>query len=90
MAFPDGRRYDVRRIKERDMSGDLYGDILKRASQLSAEDLLRLSEELSQRAGRKNGRSEHRILDLEGLGKEVWKGVDPDQYVAKERESWDG
>jgi AbrB family looped-hinge helix DNA binding protein len=24
-----------------------------------------------------------------GLGKEVWKGVDPQAYVKKERESWE-
>ncbi len=72
------------------MPSDPYSDILKQATQLSPEDLLRLSEELSQRAGRKNGGRGHRIVDLDGLGKEVWKGVDPDEYVAKERESWDG
>jgi len=72
------------------MPSDPYGDILRRAAQLSSEDLLRLSEELSQWAGRKNGGSGHSILDLDGLGKETWEGVDPDQYVAKERESWDG
>ena len=27
---------------------------------------------------------------LEGLGAEIWKGIDPDEYVAKERDSWDG
>jgi len=25
-----------------------------------------------------------------GLGKEIWDGIDPDEYVAKERDSWDG
>lgn len=29
------------------------------------------------------------ILDLRGLGKEIWKGVDPAEYIRKERESWD-
>lgn len=28
------------------------------------------------------------ILALRGLGKEVWKGVDPDEYVEKLREGW--
>lgn len=28
------------------------------------------------------------ILALRGLGKEIWKGVDPDEYVAKLREGW--
>lgn len=28
------------------------------------------------------------ILQLKGLGKEAWKGVDPDEYVASLREGW--
>jgi len=29
------------------------------------------------------------ILDLEGLGKEVWRGADAARYVDKERRGWD-
>ena len=32
----------------------------------------------------------HRIMELAGLGKEIWKGVDPDRYVREERPSWRG
>ena len=32
----------------------------------------------------------HSILELIGLGKEVWEGVDADEYIDQERESWDG
>jgi plasmid stability protein len=28
------------------------------------------------------------ILDLQGLGKEIWKGIDAAEYVARERDSW--
>ncbi len=28
------------------------------------------------------------ILELRGLGKERWKGVEPDRHVARERRSW--
>lgn len=28
------------------------------------------------------------ILELEGLGKEVWEGVDVDQYLEQERDAW--
>jgi plasmid stability protein len=31
----------------------------------------------------------HSILDLKGLGKEHWRGVDAAKHVAKERASWD-
>lgn len=29
------------------------------------------------------------LLELRGLGKELWKGVDPARYVDEERSSWD-
>ena len=29
------------------------------------------------------------ILELRGLGKEHWKGIDPVSHVEAERESWD-
>lgn len=29
------------------------------------------------------------ILELKGCGKEIWKGVDAQQYVSKLREEWD-
>jgi hypothetical protein len=72
------------------MAVDPYEDILKRAqAELTQEQQQRLSEVLAQHAGKKNGGS-HSILDLEGLGADIWKGIDADDYVAKEREAWDG
>ena len=68
-----------------------YDEILKRASdELSREELLKLSEELTIQAVHKSPKNPRSILELRGLGKEVWKGVDPDEYVAQERDSWDG
>ena len=29
------------------------------------------------------------VLDLQGLGREVWRGVDAARYVDKERRGWD-
>jgi len=29
------------------------------------------------------------ILDLQGLGKELWSGIDAAHHVADERDSWD-
>ena len=31
----------------------------------------------------------HSILELRGLGKEVWEGIDPAKYIREERDSWD-
>lgn len=43
---------------------------------LILEDALHAPEQLS-------------ILDLEGLGKELWAGIDPAEHVDEERKSWD-
>ncbi len=32
----------------------------------------------------------HSILELEGLGAEVWRGIDAQSYVNQERASWNG
>lgn len=29
------------------------------------------------------------ILDLQGLGKEIWRGVDAGEYIKQERQTWD-
>jgi plasmid stability protein len=29
------------------------------------------------------------IMGLEGLGKEIWEGIDAAEYIRQERDSWD-
>jgi hypothetical protein len=71
------------------MSARAYDDILRRARQeLTAEEKLKLINELCIGAGAAN--AGHSILELDGLGKHLWEGVDPDDYVRKERDSWSG
>jgi hypothetical protein len=31
----------------------------------------------------------HSILELQGLGKEIWQGIDVEEYIRRERESWE-
>ena len=72
------------------MSTDPYKDILNRAAaELTPEQQAKLANELYRGVARKSG-GRTRITDLDGLGKEVWEGIDPDEYLAKERNSWDG
>lgn len=71
------------------MATNSYDEILNLARQLTKQEQARLAGELAQIAGRKNG-GKHSILELEGLGKEIWEGIDPDKYVEEERNSWDG
>lgn len=71
------------------MSEHSYDEILNRARhELSAAEQLKLINALSQPAG--PGLPRHSILELEGLGKHLWHGVDADEYVRKERDAWSG
>ena len=75
---------------ERRMSVNRYEEILRRAQEeLTPQEQEDLSEALAQRAGVRKG-GHYRITDLKGTGKEIWKDIDVDEYVAKERDSWTG
>jgi hypothetical protein len=64
-----------------------YEEILERAkTELSPDERLRLAAELAVAGPEKT----RKITELRGLGKDVWRGIDPDAYVAQERDSWRG
>jgi hypothetical protein len=68
-----------------------YREILRNAESLSRDEQLRLMSELAEYL-RAHGEPESRrsILELQGLGKEIWRGVDTQEYVDRERASWNG
>ena len=35
-----------------------------------------------------NRSKKHSITELRGLGKEIWLGIDADEYVNQERDAW--
>lgn len=74
------------------MSANSYEEIRSRAaSELSADEMIRLSAELAAQAAARSAKLQPlNLLDLRGLGKEVWSGVDPENYVAEQRDSWGG
>jgi len=57
---------------------------LPREQQVQLLDLLRSELENSD-----DDRQRHSILELHGLGKEIWQGVDPKEYVRKLRDEWE-
>jgi hypothetical protein len=60
------------------MSTDSYDAILVRVRrELTPAEQRRLVDELAQIAARKADNRQRSILDLEGLGKEIWQEVDP-------------
>ena len=68
-----------------------YDDYIKGIDSLKPEEQLSLVEMISANLKRtlKKRRVKHSIMELEGLGADIWKGIDAQKYVCKERESWD-
>ena len=57
---------------------------------LSANERLQLIELITHDLRETMGGSEgHSILELHGLGAEIWKGIDAQEYVDELRDEWD-
>ena len=73
------------------MSAYSYYEVLNQAQHLPYEEQLRLLADLAAHVHRQGiTRPKHRILELEGLGEEIWKGINIQEYINQERDSWDG
>lgn len=81
------------------MTTNAYRQALRQAQSLTPKEQRQLVEELLailRQYGNLIEEEEeeeeplHSILEFEGLGKEVWEGVDVKQYLERERASWDG
>lgn len=72
------------------MTTYVYREVLNQAQKLTPDEQLRLLEDLA-RLIRQQGspKRKHSILELEGLGQEIWKGIDAQEYINQERDSWD-
>ena len=72
------------------MSAREYHDLLDRVERLEPQEQLRLLGDIAAMLRRRTGDRCASILELRGLGKEVWDGVDAQEYVERERASWNG
>ena len=73
------------------MAAASYQSALQMAESLSREEQLRLIQELELHAQSEVALGEHvSLLDLCGLGQEVWQQMDAQEYVNRERASWNG
>ncbi len=73
------------------MSIYAYDEILSRIQLLPPEDQLRLLEDLATMVRQQlTAQPLHSILELEGLGQEIWNGIDAQEYVDQERDAWNG
>ena len=70
-----------------------YHQVLNMARRLERAEQLKLLQALLGEIGSDVGTDaakKRSILELKGLGREVWQGVDVEKYVQEERASWDG
>ena len=68
-----------------------YRTVLEKATALTLEDRLRLIKELEAGLTAEDLPQRRRsIMELCGLGQEVWRGVDAQEYVNSERATWNG
>jgi hypothetical protein len=68
-----------------------YENALQIAESLPPDEQRRLIQELSVRVAKSESpERQHSILEMRGLGKEIWEGIDAQEYVNNERASWDG
>lgn len=66
-----------------------YLEVLNLAQELTPEEQLQLIEDLISVARHQVAAKPPRsIMELKGLGKEVWNGIDAQEYVHQERDSW--
>ncbi len=73
------------------MSTAVYGEVLSQVQNLRPGDKLRLLEDLTTLVRREIAPQPRRsILELRGLGKHIWQGLDVRAYIEEERASWNG
>jgi len=75
------------------MSTYAYEEALDRVQRLTPDEQLQLLQDLAAIVRQQINIKEetlHSFLELEGLGKEVWKGIDAQKYIDQERDSWSG
>ena len=70
------------------MAHSIYQHILHAAETLPRDEQALLLQQLAKQAASAEPRT--RITDLCGLGQETWDGIDAQEYVNRERASWNG
>lgn len=79
------------------MSVHAYNEVLNyvvdQVQQLTPEEQDQLLVDLNAIIRKRTTHAEepaHNLLELEGLGAEVWKDIDVEKYIEEERNSWRG
>jgi hypothetical protein len=69
---------------------EIYEQLVKR---LPPEERLQLIEmvnrDLLERPGKEPQKNKRSLMELHGLGAEIWQGIDAQEYVDELRKEWD-
>jgi len=69
---------------------DLYKEAIDKVQALDRAERMELLKYLTSLVSETEPPKPKRsLLELEGLGKEIWEGIDAQEYVNQERSSWD-
>jgi hypothetical protein len=72
------------------MSTYIYNEILERIQLLKPDEQLQLLADIATMLREQvTAEPQHSIMELKGLGKELWQGIDVKKYIDEERNSWD-
>jgi hypothetical protein len=73
------------------MATAAYKSALQMAASLSRDEQLRLIHDLTRQTAKVPDTDEPTsVLELCGLGEEIWRQMDAQEYVSRERSSWNG
>jgi len=68
----------------------IYDEILGLIQLLTPDEQLQLLADIAAMLRQRvTVEPKHSIMELEGLGKEIWQDVDVEKYIEEERNSWD-
>lgn len=71
------------------MTMSTYDQVINMTKRLNLPEQLQLLETLSRMVRHQVTEAKpHSIMELEGLGAEIWQDVDIQTYVDQERDSW--
>ena len=76
---------------ETERTSPSYNDYVRGIKFLNIDEQLTLLEIITTKLKKtlNKRRRKNSIMELEGLGANIWKGIDAQDYIRKERESWD-
>jgi hypothetical protein len=80
------RRIAMATLNIKNFPEPLYEQLQKQAEDEHRSVAQQVIHLVSKSVGRPRSRS---ILELRGLGKEIWSGTDSAEYLREERDSWD-